>query len=152
MTKRKLLLCVPPLALCLLDQTITLAGQSSLYWSGHYAASNEGNPLFNWLLQQHPLAFEAGIVMWIVLFCSLILVLPRLAAMVVSIAIVLGHTWGAATWLCWKVQNGYWITLGLFLASAILIVWSWEMFGRRAMLTDGSPPAAAVGARDGGVE
>jgi hypothetical protein len=152
MTKRKLLLCVPPLALCLLDQTITLAGQSSLYWSGHYADSNEGNPLFNWLLQQHPLAFEAGIAVRIVLFGSLILVLPRLAAMVVSIAIVLGHTWGAATWLCWKVQHGYWLALGLFLASAILIVWSWEMFGKRAVLTDRSPPAAVLRAGDSKVD
>lgn len=90
---------------------------------------NEGNPLFNWLLQQHPLAFEAGIAVWILFFCSLIFALPRRAAMTVSIAIVLGHTWGTASWLCWRVPHGYWITLGLFLASAMLIVWTWEKFG-----------------------
>ena len=50
--------------------------------------------------------------------------------MVVSIAIVLGHTWGAATWLCLEIRNGYWLALGLFFASAILIVWTWERFGR----------------------
>ena len=136
MARRKLLLCIPPLALCLLGQTITLIGQTPRYWSGQYADANEGNPLFNWLLQQHPLAFEAGIAAWIVVFCTLILVLPRLAAMVVSIAVVLGHTWGTATWLCWKVQHGYWLALGLFLASAILIVWTWEISGRKVVLAD----------------
>lgn len=73
------------------------------------------------------------------LFCTLILVLPRLAAMVVSIAIVLGHTWGTATWLCWKVQSGYWLALALFLVSAMLIVWTWEKFGRKALVTDRPP-------------
>ena len=131
MNRRKLWLCVPPLALCLIDQTITLAGQSRAYWAGLRSNAVEDNPFFRWLLQQHPLAFEAGIVVWILLFCSIILLLPRLGAMVVSVAIVLGHTWGTASWLCWKVRHGYWIMLGMFLASAILIVWTWEKFGRK---------------------
>ena len=126
--RRKLLLCVPPLVLCAIDQTITLAGQSSSYWSGNYADANEVNPLFNWLLQQHPLAFEAGILAWILLFGAVIMVLPRRAAMAASIAIVLGHTWGTATWLCLKIHHGYWIALGLFLASAIVIVLTWEKY------------------------
>jgi len=73
-------------------------------------------------------------------FCTLILVLPRLAAMVVSIAIVLGHTWGTATWLMWRVQHGYWLAIGLFLVSAILIVWTWEMHGRKASSSDPLSP------------
>lgn len=125
-------LCASPLALCLLDQTITLAGQPEAYWSGLRSTACEGNPLFCWLLQQHPLAFEAGILVWIMLFCSLIIWLPRRAAMVIAIAVVLGHTWGTATWLCWQVRHGYWIAIGLFLASAILIVWSWEKLGGKA--------------------
>jgi hypothetical protein len=131
MRKKKLLLCVPPVALCALDQTITLVGQSSQYWAGRYHYANEGNPLFCWLLQRHPLAFEAGIAVWILLFGGLIVLLPRRAAMVVSIAIVLGHSWGTATWLSWKMPHGYWLAIGLFLASAILIVWTWDTFGRK---------------------
>jgi len=81
-------------------------------------------------MQRHPLAFEAGIVAWIGAFSSVLCVLPRRAAMTISIAIVLGHTWGAATWVCYLLPSGYWWTLAMFLASAIVIVATWEKFGR----------------------
>ena len=120
------MLCIPPVALCVVDQTITLVGQSSSYWAGTYTEAREANPLFRWLMAQHPMAFEAGILAWILLFCVGIMALPRLPAMVASIAIVLGHTWGTASWLVIQVRHGYWIAIGLFLLSAIVIVWSWE--------------------------
>ncbi len=50
--------------------------------------------------------------------------------MTVSIAIVLGHTWGAATWICWVLPFGYWLALALFLVSAVLIVVKWEKIGQ----------------------
>ena len=65
------------------------------------------------------------------MFSLVILAVPRRAAMTVSIAIVLGHTWGAATWICWVLPYGYWIALALFLVSAVLIVAAWERFGQR---------------------
>ena len=125
------LLCVPPFARCMLDQGITLVGQAPDYWAGNRSVANEGNPWFLWLLRQHPLAFEAGITAWVVVFSLVILAVPRHAAMTVSIAIVLGHTWGAATWICWVLPYGYWIALALFLVSAVLIVAAWERFGQR---------------------
>jgi hypothetical protein len=48
--------------------------------------------------------------------------------MTISIAVVLGHTWGTATWLCWVLLYGYWLTLALFLSSAIVIVATWEKY------------------------
>ena len=116
--------------LCMLDQVITLVGQSPDYWAGNRALAEEGNPWFLWLLRQHPLAFEAGIAAWVGVFSLVILTFPRRAAMTVSIAIVLGHTWGAATWLCYRFPYGYWITLALFFVSAVLIVATWEKFGQ----------------------
>ncbi len=64
MWKRRIWLCVPPFVLCMLDQSITLFGQSAEYWAGNRSVANEANPWFLWLLRQHPLAFEAGIVAW----------------------------------------------------------------------------------------
>ena len=64
----KLRLCIPPIVLCILDQSITLLGQHSQYWKGDYQTAMEGCPPFHWLLQQHPLAFEAGIAVWLALF------------------------------------------------------------------------------------
>lgn len=130
MTRRKIWLCVPPFALCMLDQGITLLGQRSEYWAGDYSVANEGNPWFLWLLRQHPLAFEAGIAAWVSVFCVVILTLPRRAAMTISIAIVLGHTWGTATWMLHVLPYGYWIALSLFLVSAIIIVLTWDRFSK----------------------
>ena len=129
MRKQKVWLCVPPFAYCMLDQTITLLNQSPSYWAGDYSVAREGNPWFHWLLQQHPLAFEAGIVTWVALFSFLIIALPRRLAMTISIAIVLGHTWATATWIYWRLPFGYWLTLALFLISAIVVVATWEKFG-----------------------
>jgi hypothetical protein len=43
--------CLPPMAFCLLDCTLTLAGQSAAYWGGAYGQVNEASPTFNHL---HP--------------------------------------------------------------------------------------------------
>lgn len=133
MKRRKVWLCVPPFVLCMLDQGITLYGQGPEYWRGNRSVAAEGNPWFYWLLLQHPLAFEAGILAWVAVFCVVILALPRRAAMTLSIAIVIGHTWGTATWLCYLFPLGYWFALALFLASAIVIVATWERFGGTGM-------------------
>jgi hypothetical protein len=131
--KRKLLLCIAPISLCLLDQTVTLIGQSSQYWGGDYAVGKEGNPLYLRLLQQHPLAFEAGILAWILLFCAVICFAPRRAALAISVAIVLGHAWGASSWICYRLVHGYWIVIGLYLVSGIIIAWTWDRFHRMAI-------------------
>ena len=146
MWKRKIWLCVPPFVLCMFDQSITLFGQSAEYWAGNRSVANEGNPWFLWLLRQHPLAFEAGIAAWVVVFSSLILAVPRRAAMTISIAIVLGHTWGTATWLCWVLPFGYWIALALFLASAIAIVATWEKYAGATATKEGVTVDLRLGA------
>jgi hypothetical protein len=116
----KLRLCIPPIVLCILDQSITLLGQHSQYWKDNYQTAMEGCPPFHWLLQQHPLAFEAGIAVWIAFFSTVILLSPRWLAMAISIAIVIGHTWGTSTWLLLRFGQGYWLCIALFLMSGLL--------------------------------
>jgi hypothetical protein len=58
-------LCLPPVALCLLDATLTLTGQTEFYWAGDYSQVNEGSPTFHQLLSIHPLAFVAGQAVWL---------------------------------------------------------------------------------------
>ena len=113
-------LCIPPIVLCILDQSVTLIGQRADYWRGHYQLAVEGSPPFYWLLTHHYLAFEAGIAVWIALFSLVILLSPRWLAMAVSIAIVIGHTWGTATWLLFRFSQGYWLCIALFFASGVL--------------------------------
>jgi hypothetical protein len=120
MWKRKLLLCIAPTALCLLDAGLTLVYQPDAYWEGRYRVAVEMCPPYHWLLQQHPLAFAAGIAALVAGFSSAILALPRRAGLVVSAGFVLGHTWGAGTWV-----TAY-VLLGLFAVSALALVLTWE--------------------------
>lgn len=114
-------LCVPPLLFSLLDAALTLAGQSEAYWSGVYSQVNEGSPTFHQLLAVHPLAFVGGIFVWIAIFCCVLLLVPDTPALVLSIAVTLGHTAGAATWVLWRFQFGYQVCNGLFLLAATAI-------------------------------
>jgi hypothetical protein len=113
-------LCVPPLALGLVDGSLTLVGQSSFYWQD-YLAVNEANPVFASLLQVHPVAFLAGAVAWLAMLCTLILVLPRLAALILSIAITFGHTIGSGNWLFDHFELGYHLANGYYLLSACVL-------------------------------
>jgi hypothetical protein len=141
--RRLLGLCLPPLALCALDGTLTLIGQSARYWAGDYARVNEGSPTFNHLLQIHPAAYVVGILVWAGVFVSILLLLPDTLALIVSIAVTLGHTVGAATWLLWRFHFGYQVCNGLFLTSAVIlglgIRWGWRAIPDREYRLQGWP-------------
>jgi hypothetical protein len=128
MQRRQLWLCLPPAAVCLFDNAITLWSQPSDYWSGHYTAAREAAPHGHWLLAQHPLAFEGAMLVYIVLFCFFIVYLPRALAMVLSTAIALGHLTGSCTWVAYeRPLDGYWIVLGICVCAAVLLVAGYHM-------------------------
>ena len=118
---RVLGLCLPALLLCALDNTMTLLGQSAAYWAGDYLRVNEASPTFNHLLQIHPAAFIAGMVVWMAVFVGMILLLPDTLALIVSIAVTFGHTAGTATWLLWRFNYGYQAVNGILLGAAALL-------------------------------
>jgi hypothetical protein len=116
--RRLLGLGLPALAACALDNTLTLVVQSPEYWSGNYAAVNEGSPTYNQLLQIHPATFIAGSLVWAAIFLGIIVLLPHTLALIVSIAVTFGHSAGAATWLLWRFGYGYQMCNALFLLMA----------------------------------
>ncbi len=126
-------LCLPPLLLCLLDGTLTLLGQSAEYWAGNYSQANEGSPSFNSMLNLSPWAAVALMAVWIGVFVGIILLLSDTLALIVSIAVTLGHTVGAASWIYFRFfrdQYGYQLCNALFLFTAVLlgtsIRWGWQ--------------------------
>jgi hypothetical protein len=142
--KRRFLgLCLPPLLFCLLDDALTLLGQSAEYWAGDYARVNEGSPTFHDLLQIHPAAFLLGNLIWILIFVVGIFLLPDALALILSIAVTFGHTAGAATWIWSRFHYGYQVSLGLFLLSAIVlgvgIRWGWRAVPEREHRPRGWP-------------
>jgi hypothetical protein len=118
---RLLGLCLPPLILCAVDATMTLLGQSSAFWSGDFRQVNEASPTPNQLLQVHPLAFIAGMLVWMAIFVCVILLSLDALALIVSIAVTFGHAAGAASWLMFRFKYGYQAANGLMLMSAVLL-------------------------------
>src|SRR5207253_5968731 len=102
--KRRFWLCGPAVLFCLLDATLTLAGQDPEYWQGTRTQVNEANPVGHWLLSWHELAFVAGIAVWMAVFTTATLRLPAPFAALVALSVAVAHTVGAATWLLmWQV-------------------------------------------------
>jgi hypothetical protein len=121
----KLWLCAAPAILCVLDNALTLYGQPPEYWQGDYQRANEGNPVERWFFHLHPGVFVAGTFLWVLLFVALIVALPWRAAKVLSLGVALGHVVGANAWL-WQEFALYWLFPPVLLASAWMIVWTWE--------------------------
>jgi hypothetical protein len=126
---RRWWLCVPPFLFGLVDHAITLWYQPAQYWSGDYMMACEANPLFEWLMQIHPLAFEAGSLGWVILFGMLILKLPRILARMTSLCLTVGHTFGAASWLTWCGEDYYWINIGMAVACGAVVSLCFEAAG-----------------------
>ena len=103
--------------------------QPDPYWSGDYSQPLEANPPMRWLLSQHPGAFAAATLAWVVLFSAAIMLLPLRLARVISVALILGHTWGASSWLLVHVPHGFWWTVALMMTSAVLVEVGWTMCG-----------------------
>lgn len=147
--QRLLGLCLPPLVFCAADGAMTLVGQPPRYWAGDYAAVNEGAPSFNQLLQIHPAAFAAGLIIWEATLVGLILLLPDALALIVSIAATLGHTFGVSTWLLWRYHYSYQICDALFFFSAVVlglgIRFGWQASPAQAYRLGGLHPALRWG-------
>jgi hypothetical protein len=62
-----------------------LAGQSQEYWAGDYTRVNEADTFSHRLLTYHPLAFVAGHGIMALVSIGLILLTPRITAIIFSI-------------------------------------------------------------------
>jgi hypothetical protein len=98
--RRRLLgLCLVPVLLAVLDGYVTLNGQPSAYWAGDHSRVLEGTPGFRILLTYGPLAYVAGLAVWVLAFVGMILLLPSTLALAVCLQFTLGHTIGAFSWI-----------------------------------------------------
>jgi hypothetical protein len=129
--RRLLGLGVPCLLTWMLDVGLTLHGQPPGYWAGDYARTTEGASFYRRLYALHPAAGLGGHLVWIGLLGGLLVLLPEVPAVVLAIAVVSGHTFGASTWvsaaLLYRASFGqttvvswYQASNGLFLLSAVV--------------------------------
>lgn len=130
--RRKFLgFCLLPILLTALDYGMTLAGQPNEYWAGDYSQARELDPILHTLLVCHPLAFIAVNVALTLVLIGLILLTPRIMAVILSIMTSLIHWAGASTWffslgypngleMCWGVA------LLMIIGLAVGVGWGWR--------------------------
>jgi hypothetical protein len=117
------------------DIGLTMHGQPTEYWAGDYSQTTEGAPFFRKLYQIHPLAAAAGDVLWAAIILTWILLSPEVLAVILTIAIVFGHTAGGCTWLGFALECRWFQSLHgvLFVSACVLGVgvhWSLQMARR----------------------
>ncbi len=131
MNRPKLLLCLPPMVLALLDGGITLALQPAEYWKQSYQYLNEASPLWATFLSRSPLAYVAAAAVYLAIVCALIWFLPKRAAFVASLTVCLWHIVGASSWILGLGPTGYWGGTLCLIVIAFLLLRTWEMAGFR---------------------
>ncbi|MBN1419780.1 MAG: hypothetical protein JXP34_13455 [Planctomycetes bacterium] len=119
--RRAVGLALPLLAARGIDAALTLAAQPAAYWAGEYGHAAEASIGLGRLLTHHPLLYVAGEVAWAASAAALTIVLPRVLALIGTIAFVFLHTAGAATWLMWRFQYGPRMANACFIASAAIL-------------------------------
>jgi hypothetical protein len=98
--RRRLIgLCLVPALLAVLDGSVTLIGQPPAYWAGDHSQVREGTPGFRVLLTYGPMAFVAGLAVWVFAFVGMILLLPSTLALAMCLMFTLGHAIGAFSWI-----------------------------------------------------
>jgi hypothetical protein len=122
----RLRLCAGPLCFCLLDATLTLAGQPEAYWTGDRLAAREANPLGRWLLYVDPLAFLAGVGLSLGLYAAALALAPPSAARVLAFVILFAHALGASTWLVRWGLAGYLLAALVLLAASRVLGHGWQ--------------------------
>lgn len=124
--KSRLWLCLPFILIFLCDASVTLAGQPSSYWQGNRQNVTEVFPLFAWALTHGPSVFVVICLLWIAVFCMLIVSVPSLIAEILALALVNGHTWGTMTWLVYDIRLDYHLCLMFFVLSGALFILSYR--------------------------
>ena len=134
-TRRLIGFCSVLVFLTCLDCALTLAGQPTEYWEGNHTEVIELHPMLHQLLAYHPLAFVAVKAVILLAFISLILLMPRNSAMILSLLLCLPGLVAPASWLLDKpghpgYRHGSGIFCGLVLLTvvgmAVGIRWAWR--------------------------
>ena len=93
---------VPVIAI---DLVCTLVGQPSSYWKSP-TSGIEANPFFAWFLYRGQGFFIFWSVCYIAVVVLLTWILPRRLATVALLSFILGHFFGASTWMLFRFGLG----------------------------------------------
>ena len=111
MVKSNIWLCIPPLCAIIIDTSCSAMGQNADYWGGNRGMVIEGNPVVHFFMSHHWLGLFIIGLLWIALIIPLIYFTNRRISMIITLSVVIGNSWGAATWLS---RYNFWYIIILF--------------------------------------
>jgi hypothetical protein len=128
MPNRNRWLWLPVVLTWLFNNAVTLLYQPPAYWSGDYVRAQEAAPIALWLLKLHPLAFEAGMLAFLLFVCFALKYVSRSMAITLTGAIVLGLLAVPLMKIAdHRPLDGYWICLAISVVAAVFLMGSVQM-------------------------
>jgi hypothetical protein len=109
-----------------IDVTVTLLGHPTGYWSNP-KLTNEGNQMFKYFALSGGSAFLGSLAVYATVVFLGLKYFPGRVALIACYAFILGHFFGASTWICYffkfGVEGVVYYAIGL---STLIVVLSWE--------------------------
>jgi hypothetical protein len=108
------------LVVMLMDAIITLIGQPPSFWKDP-GTVNEHDPLVRFFLARGVLAYAIGGLLYICGSLYIASVVPRPFGLAILFYVLLGHFWGATSWMVYGFQFGY-VLINLFQVSVAVLI------------------------------
>jgi hypothetical protein len=113
---------VPPVIL--FDTLMTLLGQPASYWQ-QPATAVEGNAFFGWFIVRGLTFFLVTSALYVIAAFLLSSYLPRRLATVAALAFILGHYFGASSWLAFSF--GFGVSAAVLYGTLLAVVLTWML-------------------------
>jgi hypothetical protein len=124
---------IPPILACCLDFIVTVIGQSPDYWTGDLSAANEANPVGAAFMSYHVSGLFVLTALWLALIFGLSYIVPAKFYKFFTLAVVMGHTVGAASWM--KGADGPVKALAIVIFNALIYAGVDLYVGKRNAVT-----------------
>lgn len=124
MKKRKisnvLLILIPAFWACLVDLILTIMNQPFGYWQGNLQIAEEGNPLIKFLMKNNISGIFIFVTIWLLFIVIIGYYLPTKLLRMLSIFVLIAHTYGGSSWLA--ECCGFWTVINYILLNSVLFI------------------------------
>lgn len=125
----------------LVDGMVTLIGQPPAYWQ-NAAAAWEENKVFRPLLAHGWLPFASCGLLYATAATALVSILPNLPGLAALFSLIMGHFFGASTWIAYNF--GYGINGAILYGCCLAVLVALALNAPPEPVSPNAPPAPAV--------
>lgn len=111
---------MPALWACTIDLILTIINQPIEYWHGSLQVANEGNPIIIYLMKISVYGLFIFLGLWLLFIGIITLYLSPLLTKMLSLFVLIAHTYGAASWL--SQCCGFWAVINYIILNSVIFV------------------------------